>query len=495
MLLRSIRSRLLGLVVATVVPFTALIGVGLWNQWRTDQAAAIERATNEARLLAAQVDDHIGNLENLLAGLSRAVSTNPADATANDALLRQVKAELPSFINQVVLYDLDGDNIGYSWDAQGQVERGNSRNRDYFQQVLNGANLAISEIFRARTDGAWIITVGRPVKDQAGKLRAVLAVGTRLDHFQDVLRVQALPAGSVVRIVNQDGIVIARTAESVGPIGLDLSKVDNVARHLGAKEMSEVIQWPDGVERITGSSTAHDAPWLVSVGLPTDIALAAVVWRLAWGALFTAATLLIAFLIAWMLSGHIVRPLRQLGKDASALAAGDLSHRTDVRTHDEVGLVAEAFNRMAASLEQRQAEADRAAEEVRQTKDTLAAVIDASPVAIICSDPDRRIFLWNRSAEKIFGYTAEEAMGQAANVLPRKATEEIAGTIPARAARRNTPQSAHQATAQERNPGRRQGRGSADVPSRWHSTRCCAGLRGHHRSSARRGSAGARRSL
>ena len=32
----------------------------------------------------------------------------------------------------------------------------------------------------------------------------------------------------------------------------------------------------------------------------------------------------------------------------------------------------------------------------------LATVIDASPVAIVCSDLDRRIFLWNRSAEEIF---------------------------------------------------------------------------------------------
>ena len=50
MLLRSIRSQLLGLVVATVVPFTALIGTGLWSQWRTDQAAAIQRARDEAQL-------------------------------------------------------------------------------------------------------------------------------------------------------------------------------------------------------------------------------------------------------------------------------------------------------------------------------------------------------------------------------------------------------------------------------------------------------------
>ena len=44
MLLSSIRSRLIGLVVASVVPFTALIGVGLWNQWRTDQKNAVEVA-------------------------------------------------------------------------------------------------------------------------------------------------------------------------------------------------------------------------------------------------------------------------------------------------------------------------------------------------------------------------------------------------------------------------------------------------------------------
>ena len=50
MLLRSIRSRLIGLVVASVVPFAALIGAGLWNQWRTGERAALQRAINEARL-------------------------------------------------------------------------------------------------------------------------------------------------------------------------------------------------------------------------------------------------------------------------------------------------------------------------------------------------------------------------------------------------------------------------------------------------------------
>ena len=89
MLLRTIRSRLLGLVVATVFPFFAVICIGLWSQLRDDQNRALERALDEARLVAIQVDDHIGSLENLLTGLSRAVSTRLADADANNALLRQ----------------------------------------------------------------------------------------------------------------------------------------------------------------------------------------------------------------------------------------------------------------------------------------------------------------------------------------------------------------------------------------------------------------------
>src|SRR5215831_17506962 len=132
MLLRSIRSQLLGLVLATVVPFTVLIGAGLWSQWRTDQAAAIQRASDEARLLAAQVDDHIGNLANLLTGLSHAVSADPADVAANDALLRRVKAQLPSFVANISIFSLDGINIGTS-SAAGRFYAGD---RSYFRQVV-----------------------------------------------------------------------------------------------------------------------------------------------------------------------------------------------------------------------------------------------------------------------------------------------------------------------------------------------------------------------
>jgi diguanylate cyclase (GGDEF)-like protein/PAS domain S-box-containing protein len=414
MLLRSIRSQLLGLVLATVVPFTALIAAGLWSQWQTDQAAAVHRARDEARLIAAQVDDHIGNLANLLSGVALAVSTDPADTAANDALLRRVKAELPDFVGNISVFSLTGVNIGTS----SQAGRFYAGDRRYFREVLAGQHLAIGDVVKARALREWVVTLARPVIDDAHQLRGVVTVGTLLEHFQDALRVKDLPRGSVVCIVNQQGEVIARSVDGAKWIGRNIGTWPSVARHLAVKEGSDVVTWPDGVERITGSATAHNAPWLIEVGLPKEIAFARVVPRLGLGALFILGTLATAFAIAWMLSGRIVRPLRQLGKDASKLAAGELSHRSAVHTRDEVGVLAENFNRMAEALERREDEARAAADELRKAKDTLAAVIDASPVAIVCSDADRRLVLWSRGAEQMFGYTAEEVLGGRTRIIP-----------------------------------------------------------------------------
>jgi diguanylate cyclase (GGDEF)-like protein/PAS domain S-box-containing protein len=407
---------MLGLVVATAVPFIALIGIGLWNQWRNDYATAVGLALDEARLLAAQVDEHIGNLDNLMAGLSRAVSWNPADIAANDALLRRVKPELPDYVANIMVFDLKGNNIGYS--AGPETERPHAATRNYFEKVLAGERLGIGDVAVARVLNTWVVSVGRAVHDDTGRLRAVIATGTLLEHFQDALRAKGQPPGTVVQIVNQDGIVVARSVDGPSWVGRDLSNSADIMRHIAANDISEVTRWADNVDRITGSARANLVPWVVSVGLPTDVAFMRVIRRLGWSALFTCAALLISFAIAWTLSGRIVSPLRQLRKDASALATGQLSHRTAVYANDEVGTLADAFNRMAERLEERRREARSAAHELRRANDALGAVIDASPVAIICCDLERKVFVWNNAAEHIFGYSAEEIIGQVASLAP-----------------------------------------------------------------------------
>jgi diguanylate cyclase (GGDEF)-like protein/PAS domain S-box-containing protein len=437
-MLRGIRTRLLGLVIATVVPFTALIGGGLWNQWRGDQTQAIRSALIEARLLAAQVDDQISDFNNLLVGLSQAVSPKPEDIAANDAVLRRAKAELPDYIGNILLSSLDGKNIGTSFE---QAEGGRTYvgDRDFFGWILAGRQgVAVGDPVRGRTTGNWVTTVARRVRGPDGRLAAVIGIGIQIEHFQKALRVHDLPAGSVVQIINDAGMVILRSVDGSGWVGRELPENEIAALHSASTEARAAVLWPDHVERITGSATLGEVPWLVSVGLPTQLVLAKVASRLAWGAAASLITLLVALGLASAFSGRIISPLRQLSEDASALAAGKLTHRTAVNTQDEVGALANTFNAMAASLEARHRDIDLAREAAsaeaierarleqmeRQAKETLAAVIDASPVAIVCSNLERDVVLWNRAAEQIFGYTAQETMGKRTMLIPPDAVAE-----------------------------------------------------------------------
>src|SRR5215216_4541779 len=202
----------MALVVVAVVPFAVLIGCGLWLQWHGDQEQAKKSAMIDARLVANQLDDQLSNFESLLTGLSRAVSTDPAEARANDAMLRQVTAELPPYVNSIMVLSLDGAVIGTS--RRGESWRIRAGERDYFHRILAGERLAISEPIYARSVQRWVAAIARPVEDRTGKLGAVLVLGIVLDRFQDALRVRELPDGGVIQVVNEHGNVVTRSVDN-----------------------------------------------------------------------------------------------------------------------------------------------------------------------------------------------------------------------------------------------------------------------------------------
>jgi PAS domain S-box-containing protein len=75
----------------------------------------------------------------------------------------------------------------------------------------------------------------------------------------------------------------------------------------------------------------------------------------------------------------------------------------------------------ARLLEQEQ----RARAALREAHQTLAAIIQASPAAILLLDMDGRVRLWNPAAERMFGWTADEALGQVMPAVPASRQEEF----------------------------------------------------------------------
>ncbi len=51
-------------------------------------------------------------------------------------------------------------------------------------------------------------------------------------------------------------------------------------------------------------------------------------------------------------------------------------------------------------------------------RDQIEEVLDALPLGVLAQDFDGNTILWNPAAERIFGWTAEEALGRYAPTVP-----------------------------------------------------------------------------
>ena len=127
---------------------------------------------------------------------------------------------------------------------------------------------------------------------------------------------------------------------------------------------------------------------------------------------FAVQAALIGAVLAFYLSQLLVKPIQQLVQGTKKVAEGDLSQRVRVRSRDEIGDLADSFNRMVLSLEQSQAKLQQSSQELLETKDTLENIVESSADAIITTDSRGAITFVNRSLqEMLVGRKKEELLG------------------------------------------------------------------------------------
>lgn len=121
--------------------------------------------------------------------------------------------------------------------------------------------------------------------------------------------------------------------------------------------------------------------------------------------------LISSILMIWLLSWAIVNPLKQFAALTDRVAAGDLEVEVPIlHRSDETGKLSQSFHAMVDGLR-------KLTRKSRESVKRFRLVIESVPNAIILVGQDGRIALINAQAEKLFGYTREELIGQSVEIL------------------------------------------------------------------------------
>jgi PAS domain S-box-containing protein len=141
--------------------------------------------------------------------------------------------------------------------------------------------------------------------------------------------------------------------------------------------------------------------------------------RLSW--FIVALSMVLVAVVSLIITRAIANPLKQLSASAFEIGRGRLDVRVGIESNDEIGQLAGSFNRMTEDLRKTMVSRDILSMEVEERRRTEEALTESEEMfrsmsaaafdAVIMIDDKGRIVFWNKAAERIFGYTADEAEG------------------------------------------------------------------------------------
>ncbi len=120
----------------------------------------------------------------------------------------------------------------------------------------------------------------------------------------------------------------------------------------------------------------------------------------------------LAVMVGFFLTRSISRPIRMLADAAQRIGSGDLDARVNAGSRDEVGMLADSFNRMAERLQQ-----------TMVSKGYMDDIFRSMGEILLVSDSADRIRSVNRAAQEQLGWSEHELVGRDVHEIVRSAEE------------------------------------------------------------------------
>jgi len=224
-----------------------------------------------------------------------------------------------------------------------------------------------------------------------GRSAGVTVAEVNLKFIGDVVsRIQVGKAG-VAYVVDDRGLLIAHPDIGLVLRKSDLSRQPHVALALqrlrdARVAVPEISRDHLGREVLTSFTPIGTLGWLVFVDSPLSEAFQPVYDSLRRTIVVLALGLAFAVLAGIWLAQHMVVPIRALAQGATRIGSGDLDHRIEMESGDEVQTLADSFNDMGmrlkdsyATLEQKVTDRTH---ELSQALDQLRALVSVGQTII-----------------------------------------------------------------------------------------------------------------
>ncbi|MCG2785948.1 MAG: GAF domain-containing protein [Anaerolineae bacterium] len=340
----SIANRLTALVLVVTVPFLIALTAAITIQAGSQiEAQALHNLQQNNQSLATNVSTWLEQHVRTTKEMSMLPDITSMNAARQKATLKVIASAHPNLF-LVHTTNTNGINVARNDDA----DLIDYNDRAWFLGAKGGAPITFEALI-SRTIGKPALNMSTPIYDRFGEIVGVASIVSELSEIsKDVLDIEE--GGGITYIVDANNRVVAHPDPTYTDGELrDLSAYPPVAA-LREGKIGQLIFTDENNVTWIAYADRLDNGWGIFAQQPQAELLAPV------RQFQTTATILILIVsaimsvLAWLTVRRSIQPIGALTTTVSAIAGGDLNRIAEVKSQDEIGVLASTFNLMTAQL-------------------------------------------------------------------------------------------------------------------------------------------------
>ena len=211
----------------------------------------------------------------------------------------------------------------------------------YLKAIESPGKGVMVDPYKSTITGELILAVSAGLQDQSG----VISIGLNLEGISDLVKTVEIGDNGYASLVNANNLIIA---DPQAEVGSELKK-SYIEKMQGKEEGSFFIE-EDGKEYQVFFTTNKLTGWKI-IGTMDLADVATVTKPILINTMMVIVIAIIIFgIIGAVIIRTIIRPLNELSTVAEQVGNGDLRNLIEVKTQDEIGKLANIFNKMIQSL-------------------------------------------------------------------------------------------------------------------------------------------------
>lgn len=353
----SLRRRLFLPVVTALLPIIAIEAYNQVELHATREREVQRSAVDQARRVAAEQERIVDGVRNVLSTLAVLKSVRMQEPARCHGLFAAI---LPTFEGFESLVATRADGTPFCAARAGETKASSAPpsvgNRPFFKEAMKERTLAVGGYARAFGSGRPIFHIAVPYFDYGNRLRGVVYVDYSLKTLATHLAQSQQVKGETLSVIDRNGTILVRQPGRGDDIGHPVSH-EILARLAKANAPYDIVARSprDNVTRVYGviPPTLNAGGFSIRIGLNRNAAFASLNNANTRQFLVIGGGTLLAFLLAWLIGLRLVRaPIEGLLETTRRWRLGDMAARTGLSGPTEFGQLGEAFDAMAADLQQ-----------------------------------------------------------------------------------------------------------------------------------------------